>query len=77
MTMPHLMNCGHSEEGWCLDCVKDMGDKLTEVDLIVHEFVNKQVQVHERCWYYPELFNRLAKILDIEQVNSSNLPTRE
>jgi prefoldin subunit 5 len=21
MTMPHLMNCAHSEDGWCLDCV--------------------------------------------------------
>jgi hypothetical protein len=21
MTMPHLMNCSHSEEGWCLECV--------------------------------------------------------
>jgi D-aminopeptidase len=19
--MPHLMNCPHAEEGWCLDCV--------------------------------------------------------
>lgn len=23
MTMPHLMNCRHSEDGWCLDCVKE------------------------------------------------------
>ena len=21
MTMPHLMNCGHSSDGWCLECV--------------------------------------------------------
>lgn len=27
MTMPHLMNCGHSDEGWCLDCVKAMHDE--------------------------------------------------
>ena len=27
MTMPHLMNCGHSGTGWCLDCVKDMYDE--------------------------------------------------
>ena len=24
MTMPHLMNCRHSESGWCLDCVKEL-----------------------------------------------------
>jgi len=22
MTMPHLMNCSHISDGWCLDCVK-------------------------------------------------------
>jgi len=21
MTMPHLMNCEHQADGWCLDCV--------------------------------------------------------
>ena len=26
MTMPHLMNCDHSGEGWCLDCVKELHD---------------------------------------------------
>lgn len=26
MTMPHLMNCDHSEEGWCLGCVKKLHD---------------------------------------------------
>lgn len=42
MTMPHLMNCSHSSDGWCLDCVKELHDecqawkdKLQEVvDLI-------------------------------------------
>lgn len=24
MTMPHLENCAHSDEGWCLDCVRKM-----------------------------------------------------
>lgn len=27
MTMPHLMNCSHSETGWCLDCVKELHDE--------------------------------------------------
>lgn len=26
MTMPHLMNCPHSED-WCLSCVKEMHDE--------------------------------------------------
>lgn len=24
MTMPHLMNCRHSEDGWCLACVEKL-----------------------------------------------------
>lgn len=28
--MPHLMNCPHSETGWCLDCVKAQWDELYE-----------------------------------------------
>lgn len=24
MTMPHLMNCPHSDAGWCLECVKEL-----------------------------------------------------
>ena len=27
MTMPHLMNCRHSPDGWCLDCVKELWDE--------------------------------------------------
>lgn len=27
MTMPHLMNCPHSED-WCLACVKEMHAEL-------------------------------------------------
>lgn len=28
MTMPHLMNCPHSSDGWCLECVKEMHDEF-------------------------------------------------
>lgn len=24
--MPHLMNCRHLGDGWCLDCVKELHD---------------------------------------------------
>ncbi len=26
MTMPHLENCHHDENGWCLNCVKQLHD---------------------------------------------------
>lgn len=31
MTMPIYMNCQHSGTGWCLDCVKTLGEELSEV----------------------------------------------
>ena len=27
MTMPHQMNCTHSGDGWCLDCVGDLWEE--------------------------------------------------
>lgn len=27
MTMPHLHNCPHHEDGWCLSCVKQLHDE--------------------------------------------------
>ena len=27
MTVPHLMNCPHSDDGWCLDCVAALGNE--------------------------------------------------
>lgn len=29
MTMPHLMNCEHSDEGWCLACVRAQWNEMT------------------------------------------------
>ena len=28
MTMPHLMNCPHMDDGWCLDCVAKQWEEL-------------------------------------------------
>lgn len=30
MTMPHLSNCPHQGDGWCLNCVKELYEK-TEI----------------------------------------------
>lgn len=32
MTMPHLENCPHDENGWCLDCVKKLHDEAEQND---------------------------------------------
>jgi hypothetical protein len=30
MTMPHLSNCPHSADGWCLPCVGELWESLEE-----------------------------------------------
>lgn len=34
MTMPHLMNCDHSADGWCLACVKRLYEEKCEIEAI-------------------------------------------
>lgn len=33
MTMPHLMNCSHQGEGWCLDCVKQLQQEVEKIQV--------------------------------------------
>lgn len=30
--MPHLMNCQHSDSGWCLDCVKNLQQERDAIE---------------------------------------------
>lgn len=32
MAMPHMMNCPHSSEGWCLTCVQQLQARIDEQD---------------------------------------------
>ncbi len=34
MTMPHLQNCDHSENGWCLDCVRKLHRDTERIDFL-------------------------------------------
>ncbi len=44
MTIPWMMNCPHQDSGWCLDCVKTMGEELsvtkTEVERLRGRWVS-------------------------------------
>lgn len=51
------------------------GAKLSEVAILVQSWLNKQG--HERCWYYPELFNHLAAALGLKATVAPGLPPRQ
>lgn len=42
---------------------------------ILQEWVNKQG--HERCWYYPDIFSKLCKYLEVEENKIPLLPPKE
>jgi hypothetical protein len=78
MTMPHLMNCSHSSDSWCLNCVKDLhesrqSDSARKVDEVWDEVLRL---LKERVRKRRELvakfdadYKLLAKIRD-EEVES-------
>ena len=47
--------------------------KLLQVEEAVRLWINKQG--HDSCWYYPEIFKNICKILNIDEVEQ-NLPER-
>jgi hypothetical protein len=50
-------------------------EKIEKIKHIIQEWVDKQG--HDRCWYYPELFNELIKILELNQSKNPALPLLE
>ena len=72
MTMPHLMNCPHSAEGWCLECVKGLQSQLYGHQIATTEFLKKTDWVQEKSdwpWYVLgqhrcDIMNKYIKYLE-------------
>ncbi len=47
-------------------------EKLQEAKQILQQWVDKQS--HERCWYYPDLFNQLVILFGIKPSKEPSLP---
>ena len=50
-------------------------EQLEEVKRILQEAIEKQG--HERCWYHPDLFQRLIDLLEIKTTKDLCLPPRK
>lgn len=48
MTMPHLMNCGHSASGWCLECVGELYAEKIEIQKRWNESVKLLDKKHDQ-----------------------------
>ena len=50
-------------------------EKCEETKRVILEWVNKQG--HDRCWYYPDLFQALANLFKIRPSVGPSLPPRK
>ena len=58
MTMPHLMNCPHSDVGWCLGCVKELWEKHNgEID--------KSNRASDKVWDMLEENSTRGEVIDL------------
>ena len=46
--------------------------KLADARRILQEWVDQQG--HDRCWYYPDVFERLVEILEVKITKRPSLP---
>jgi hypothetical protein len=65
--MPHLMNCPHHPDGWCLACVKELWEEKARLERALKS-VNEDLDRHERAeadrMFYddrPDRFNQPPK----------------
>jgi hypothetical protein len=48
--------------------------KVDDITAVLKEWDSKEG--HERCWYYPDLFKKIAEILNFQLTKEPILPTR-
>lgn len=69
MTMPHLMNCDHSSDAWCLECVKKEHDEHEgEMDRVLAEARSLRDLLRSAAYYVvrvPQTELLLDRIYDV------------
>lgn len=56
MTVPWLMNCPHLEDGWCLDCTKELGEENWDLQ-------DKLKKEKQRRIYYQDIVYKACNLL--------------
>jgi hypothetical protein len=52
--------------------MKTAEEQVSEAKRVIQEWLDKQG--HDRCWYYPDLFQTLAEILEVRPSKDQQLP---
>ena len=52
----------------------DIEQRYHQAQEVLREWIDQQG--HDRCWYYPDVFLQLVKILDVKATKLPSLPPR-
>lgn len=55
--------------------MNNIEEKFNKAKQIIEEWVSKQG--HDKCWYHPDLFKKLAEIFEVEYVDPGLPPINE
>lgn len=50
-------------------------ERVQEARRLLQEWLDQQG--HERCWYYPDIFRQLCRVLEVTESREPRLPNRE
>ena len=50
MTIPTLQNCEHQGEGWCLDCVQKLQEKIIRLENACEDFNGERDPIMWVCY---------------------------
>jgi hypothetical protein len=52
-----MMNCSHSDDGWCLECVVEQGNKLEKAERLLERIAKANVIFPSMCANNMEAWN--------------------
>lgn len=73
MTMPHLMNCLHSETGWCLECVKELHADFETAEAEAQRLRKERDELLPVAYAAEELASGRIAITDLAAVVADSL----
>lgn len=78
MTMPHLMNCLHSEDGWCLECVKVLQEEKESVENSCDWYSRRCALIQRLQHHIPDPYRTaICNVLANEAFHFNSLLTAE
>ena len=77
MTMPHLMNCEHMPDGWCLHCVGQLHKDAERLDYIAGNARCDPKMDGQHVWWPTSFNHRLTGPTLRDAIDAAMAPKRD